>query len=280
MENSLITTPSTSGSARISPGWVLYANPYLLERSERKYRQRKKSMNYQTDISIMRPSIVDMVLAARQRLLLPATNEDIVVITAPAIPGLGSCQMLEDDLFNALNAYNDYLERYALRGLFTRMQAGKDSHWRSAEALVEANDGYTTPQKTNASDSLKGVLADVELMTRSQSTLRGDASPSEDQETEEARWLHEKSVLRLLYPSIPSTPPPTMSELCESLIGLEKVYCETIYKCRDRDARKGKLIIPEYEESHLSADDDPIVLDVRYQTESWIRLANNFLTKL
>ena len=49
----------------VFPGWVLYANYYMIVRNEIKFQSRNKSKRNQFEIQIIRPEIIRMVWNAR-----------------------------------------------------------------------------------------------------------------------------------------------------------------------------------------------------------------------
>jgi hypothetical protein len=78
----------------IKPGWVLQYNPYMVERSQSKFSNRRKSREYATDFLVMRPSLVRKMMDARARLLAMETNCSNAVsspdfYTEDDLPGIG-----------------------------------------------------------------------------------------------------------------------------------------------------------------------------------------------
>lgn len=106
----------------LKPGWILSSNPYFVERSINKYTRRRRSVDYRTDLPIFRPSIADMVSDARNRLLkykelqnTSSTNESSsVFLTEQQIIGAGKSVIQATDIDSAVDAYTQFLHRYAL----------------------------------------------------------------------------------------------------------------------------------------------------------------------
>eukprot|EP01039_Chlorochromonas_danica_P001635 gene1635-1784_t len=109
----------------LRPAWVLWSNAYFVERAVVKFSKRRKSVDYRTDFPIFRPSIVDMVIDARSRLLnlrrlqvIPASDEvSVLNLEEQHLPGVGHCLVLSTDVDRAIDAYTKFIRRYALHGL-------------------------------------------------------------------------------------------------------------------------------------------------------------------
>jgi hypothetical protein len=73
----------------------------------KKFSGRRKARNHATDFSVMRPSIVDMVVSAKRRLTdAPSCG---------AADGLGLCALSTKDSERGLAAYTDFVQLYALQ---------------------------------------------------------------------------------------------------------------------------------------------------------------------
>ena len=86
-----------------------------------KFSTRRKSVVYRTDLPVFRPSILDMVRDARNRLLAAKSRlstgwrRDRLLWTESKVRGLGKCVLLPGhDVAAALAAYGDLLARYGL----------------------------------------------------------------------------------------------------------------------------------------------------------------------
>jgi len=115
---SLITTPvepvqQPRAFNELLPGWALYEGAYGLVRSEQKFAKRDKSRRHQLDHHILRPAIMHLVLDALDR--LEPIRQEKAVYTEDDIPGIGKNFLRESARKQAVEAYTQALERYALR---------------------------------------------------------------------------------------------------------------------------------------------------------------------
>lgn len=98
-----------------------------LRRAMNKFTRRRRSTDYRTDLPIFRPSIADMVADARNRLLkfkeaqmqshgrilTPATLA-AMLLTDRQLKGAGQCVVSGTSVDPAIDAYTQFLHRYAL----------------------------------------------------------------------------------------------------------------------------------------------------------------------
>ena len=108
---------SNKGLTFIKPGWILSANPYLLERSEIKYGKRSKAKYHNTKFPILRPSIIEMVRKALiflEQICDKYKNNLILTSNLDGCEMLGKCCLLMIDLKMAISSYSNLLKRYAL----------------------------------------------------------------------------------------------------------------------------------------------------------------------
>ena len=94
----------------IKPGWGLHANPYMLERATKKFKNRRKARDHATGQPILRKSIALLVEAARGRLNDGMRGGSISIGRWANIEGI-------NDIVEGERAYRDYLRRYALHGV-------------------------------------------------------------------------------------------------------------------------------------------------------------------
>ncbi len=127
---SLINRPAlqhpdvSEGFNEILPGWVLARNIYSIRRNELKFRRRNLARRSVFDFDVFRPDIIDMMLAARDR--LSDIQEQKTVYFPRDIPGLGKNYLLERGRRAGIEAYNYYIEYFALSGLERRILAHID----------------------------------------------------------------------------------------------------------------------------------------------------------
>jgi len=152
----------------LKPGWVLASNPYFIERSMNKFSRRRRS-DYRTDLPIFRPSVVEMVSDARNRLLkfkeshMQSHGRGMVVqltglyLTERQVAGAGQCVILGADIDAAIDAYTLFLHRYALHGLLFVAAMSSELPIASIQPGAGLDEII--------SDPLESVLFDVKSMT-------------------------------------------------------------------------------------------------------------------
>jgi hypothetical protein len=102
----------------IFPGWVLSDNLYAVLRNEGKYKKRNKAKRTAFVFDVFRRDIVEMMVAARDRLEKVTFVKELY--TDGDIPGLGKNFMLEASRAEGIETYNFFIEYYALEGLAAR----------------------------------------------------------------------------------------------------------------------------------------------------------------
>lgn len=123
---SLINTPAAAYAGvspaymEIMPGWVLSDNIYMVRRNEGKYQKRNKAKRSTFDFEVFRPDIVDMMVDARQRLLVKEVKD---YYTSKEIKGLGKNVCLEGARKKGIEAYTFYIRYYALLGFKRELEA-------------------------------------------------------------------------------------------------------------------------------------------------------------
>jgi len=102
----------------IFPGWVLSDNLYAVLRNEGKYKKRNKARRTAFVFDVLRRDIIEMMIAARNRLEDVAVAKELY--TEDDIPGLGKNFMLEASRAKGIETYDLFIEYYALQGLAAR----------------------------------------------------------------------------------------------------------------------------------------------------------------
>lgn len=257
---SLITAaiPSTSSSSSpstethsnnfISPAWVLWANPYLIERASLKFFSRRSAQNHKTDFAVIRPSIIEMCRRARNRLRSFAhciSTDSNGVLSEKEIPELGKNVMKKKDIKRAIDAYTDFIRMYALHGLLTAMtkavqKAGLHHHHHHGVRNSES-DNHTAACITTLNDD-QLVIADLYLFN--------------SEENKQLLWAQQKNLLKEEYPHIDIEACISSGEkrmlmnlrpLLDEFVILEERYAAAIASCKKRDTERGREIIPGYE---------------------------------
>lgn len=162
--------PLSPSLSTLKPGWVLISNPYFLERSMAKYTRRRRSVEYRTDLPIFRPTIADMVADARNRLLTAKDQQMIqhgrllnagqltgTYLTERHVVGTGNAVMQGGDVDAAIEAYTQFIHRYALHGLVYMMALAGELPINLA---VQASGGDIS----SPSAAIDGIMGDVRSM--------------------------------------------------------------------------------------------------------------------
>ncbi|GAB4315164.1 MAG: hypothetical protein Kow0059_07120 [Candidatus Sumerlaeia bacterium] len=161
----------------IMPGWVLSDNIYTVRRNEGKYKKRNKARRSVFVFDVFRPDIVDKMIEARNR--LRAVAEIKKVYTDKDIKGLGKNYMFEASRLAGIDAYNFYIEYYALKGLKDVVTAlvaekqvrqatevysykGGGAAWKHVRSVLKA-EGF---DKRSVSDNLKRLSEMAEKIAR------------------------------------------------------------------------------------------------------------------
>jgi len=250
---SLITSPSSTSQVAqvaniITPGWVLWANPYLVERAAMKFFSRRSAQNHKTDFGVIRPSIIEMSRRARNRLRKftiddPGPDD---FLTEAEIPELGKNLMRTSDVARAVGAYTDFIRMYALHGLLTAMtkamqKAGLHHHHHHGVRNSESDNKTAACITTLSDDQL--VVADLYLF-------------NSEEENKYLLWAQQKSLLKEEYPEIDietcisSGEKSTLMKLrplLDDFVILEERYATAIEASKNRDTERGREIIPGYE---------------------------------
>ncbi|HEX7511039.1 MAG TPA: DUF4954 family protein [Chitinivibrionales bacterium] len=141
---SLINAPSKHIPAlapsynEIFPGWTLSDNIYMVKRNEKKYRKRNTARRTSFTFEVFRPAIIDLMIAARNRLRDVAARRDFY--TASEIGGLGKNYMTETSRKKGIAAYDFFIEYYCLRGLHRQVSAASVKSIKNLSVTL-----YATP---------------------------------------------------------------------------------------------------------------------------------------
>lgn len=108
----------------IKPGWMLWGNPYFIQRSALKYKSRKKAEYHNTDYDVARPYIVNAVIAAMRKL---ETFVDRYENFSEDLRGdakyfvidedIAKCISSMDDIKRGIISYRNFIEEYAIEVL-------------------------------------------------------------------------------------------------------------------------------------------------------------------
>ena len=109
----------------IKPAWVLYDNFFMIQRNESKFKQRNKAKRIDIKYDIIRPSIVDKMIDARNR--LSQISAILEVYTDLEISGLGKNYLFEKNRIKAIEAYTGIIQYYCFRELYRHVYHQIDS---------------------------------------------------------------------------------------------------------------------------------------------------------
>ena len=118
----------------IFPAWVLSENLYAVLRNEGKYKKRNKARRTQFAFDVFRRDIVEMMIAARDRLKKVRELHDLYL--DDDIAGLGKNVLTEESRLRGIEVYNFFIEYFALQGLAARVAELVKSGDRSRVASI------------------------------------------------------------------------------------------------------------------------------------------------
>lgn len=282
MPFSLFTDFSSIGrnSAIISgnecfPGWILRHSPYTIARSEHKFSTRAKAKRHQhyTSWNIFRPGIIDLCVKARTA--LQRVNSDIqgrIYFSDVDIYGLGKCHMSDAARHEGIQAYTDFIQRYALRGLLEKISIAPRSPTFDTPLQNTSDDVFTT----------KPVFQRAEAIA-----LPWDEKSFHD--TEEL-WKHQISILRAEFPdshflknftvNCHQRTPKDLQLLLMRLVELELQFSDMVLKSKKKDDIRGVKIIPGYADCHVKAEDDTIVVAASKEAQRLKERVREILTDM
>jgi len=125
---------SQASTAVVLPGWVLYANPYLLERAASKFKARRQAIHTKTDFELYRPTILDTVRSSLEDLrcfVAAATGSgkagtgstEREAGVRQSLQCLGDVYLSVEAAQKGIDAYDLLVKRYALHGLLVLAHA-------------------------------------------------------------------------------------------------------------------------------------------------------------
>jgi NDP-sugar pyrophosphorylase family protein len=124
------------------PAWTLRENIYAVLRNEAKYRSRNKSKRNIFDFTILRPSIIDLMITARER--LDKAEDFTICYTERDITGAGKNFITDENRSKAIETYNFYIRHYVLTALFARIEELKKGGSKpdSVQVMKPEGSGY------------------------------------------------------------------------------------------------------------------------------------------
>jgi hypothetical protein len=283
-----------SNKTFIKPGWILSANPYLLERSEMKYGKRSKAKYHNTNFPILRPSIMEMVMKSLKFLEQIVDNDKyknelILTSDLDGCDMLGKCCLLMIDLKMAVKSYSNLLKRYALEVIFIHFIVILSLIRITLKGLftvLQDDDMKSYFEDDNDISSLSSMP--IEDLLQSDLTLYDNLDHNETLAFTKKITNHRIYILKSLYPLInwneinenrdSDLTKNTISPLLQELLILENEYLNCIIKSKTRDTVRGSTIIPDYIQVNKSAKDgDDVIKVIKPKINNYIEKINAYL---
>ncbi len=292
----------SDGSNRneIVPGWLLQSSPYTVLRSEEKFKKRRKAKRhgFYCDWRIIRPSVVDACVDARESLrkleildIAPTGQQSSVsdngkdsrrLYTKRNLVGLGENYMTDRGKRVGIQAYTSMIQRYALKGLYDKMSAmlkiGNISQAvQEISILLLSNNNFDQGITNNTSTKVSTTEKSWPVMPWVEKSY-GNA-----QEV----LKHQMNILscelqNLIGPKdLPlDTNAKVITILLKKMISLEQNHLVRVRKSKMRDDTRGSQIIPGYKGAHDLASDDAVVRMAETTTRDLVTKCKEFITSL
>jgi hypothetical protein len=248
------------GGNQIIPAWVLQSSPYTVARSEKKFATRRKAKRhgFYTGWKIQRQEVIDMCRWARNAL---KTSSD------GTTPGLGANTLTDRGRDVGLLAYTDCIQRYALHGLLACVLRFADKQGGTGgipETALQAELFGKEIVKKNPIDPT--------------TVVDWPASPWDMKGEDE--WDYQRMLLEEEFPMTSSTVLSWVEDLLKRLVHLETDFASRVHKSKSRDDTRGAKTIPGYAKSHVSADEDPVIIEARKSADEIEAAVANLLRRL
>ena len=282
MPFSLIMNGSSSsgGKNEIVPGWLLQSSPYTVLRSENKFKKRRKAKrhDFYTGWKIIRPGVIDACWEARQS-LLQLDNMDGQNSTSTAVYSKSDILELGENIMTArgrkvgIDSYTNVIQRYALHGLFEEINRIMSENHNLEEKIRKM---CTLWQPKHFEYSQNPTQKSWPTMPWKENSY------NDCQKTIE----HQLSTLTREIPSLIGLNGAHMTEveilqtLVKTTIDLEIDFFRRVKKSKTRDDKRGSEIIPDYNNSHVLAPQDPVIKMAEKDTENMVAKCNEVLVML
>lgn len=221
----------------IIPGWVLQSSPYTIVRSEKKYATRRKAKRHfhYTGWKILRPETVALCRWGKLVLETDSDAESLAV---------GANKLTERARGVGIKAYMECMQLYALRGLF--------------EFLLERTDGCKLPLSPVDLEFELRDSSPLDLIVLDPLKASWPVFPWDDISANP--WKFQKALLHDCFP-MEGNILVWVEDKLEILNALEQDLARRILKSKKRDDTRGHQIVPGYLQSHVSAEEDPVVIE-------------------
>jgi hypothetical protein len=231
---------------------IVYSFPFSTRRNKSKFRKRRKARHTNTDFNMIRPSIVDRVILARERLrTVTSKSEDPgFVYTEAQMPGAGKGFVTERDRRRGESAYTDFIQKYAIEWVLEAMEV-EGATFGSVQREI------TTLQEDGSSTTPQSLLFDPKV---SKETLVRDLALFDGEASAESDDSHRLQVLCAEFPELKLAASSDvngqghfqalLTSLLEILKELHQANSRRVVECRRKDFKRGQTIHVDYDDVH------------------------------
>jgi len=279
----IMNSNHANGKNEIVPGWLLQSSPYTILRSEEKFRKRRKAKrhDFYCGWHIIRPSVIDACIRARESLLNVAHSESNIgqettdntdkLYFNSSLAGLGENYMTERGKRVGIESYTSTIRRYALKGLYEKLKTILKNSEEGISCIFHRNNGLRKEWK-----STEEPIID--------SNKSWPIMPWEEGTHDDSDKLldHQLFILNIEFKSIikNNNTSKALVILLKEIISLENNFLKRVTKSKMRDDKRGEAIIPGYKDAHVSVDDDPVVKMANEKTREIVSECSHMITKL
>ncbi|KAG5184927.1 hypothetical protein JKP88DRAFT_198541 [Tribonema minus] len=268
---SLIAPPLTAfpgaalGLNQLHPAWVLTQSMYSIVRNAAKYRSRSRALHTRVGWDIFRRSTVQLMVHARDAANGggdTAVPKDHAYVGDAQMAGLGKNIMTEADRRKGEAAYTMHIRRYALTGLLRWLEGRIAARAAAAAGDAGANADAAAPPLQLPPPTTMLLHVSRELP---QPPPTGEAQLStifEQALGEEDEWDFQRAVLGYEFGAAMETWEGIKGVLLE-LKAAAAAVAAAVAASKGRDDKRGAQVIPGYMNAHMSAADDPVVLNAK-----------------
>ena len=271
-----------NGNNEIVPGWLSHSSPYTILRSEDKFKKRRKAKrhDFYCGWKIIRPSIIDACWKARES--LQKLNESAVE-SGQETSGKGNCLYTKSDLIElgentmtergrkvGIEAYTNIIQRYALTGLYVKVNSILEKV-SVEEAIHQINILWS---KSNQ-----------ELSQSHSNYTPWPVLPWEEESHNDQTKVteHQLFILSRELKYMTKTPMAELTvivTLLKKMISLELNFLERVKKSKSRDDKRGAQIIPNYNDAHILASNDPVVEMAKVNADEIVSKCKEIISSL
>lgn len=248
----------------IQPGWILAQNYYTVIRNESKFKSRgNKSQHFSVEFRVLRSDTISLMCQAREELVraTPAlfhTDKDV--------RGIGKNIMTEASRVEAIKVYSYFMVYYAVRGFWESIQQG--TNWRLLLTSIKNAPRYYTKLDKHFLATETGVYTKLH-----QKRMDGD------------EWELQSTILRVDAPNVIDFEYDTYSEqalvtkLLRWLSAASRSLVDKAFVSKQKDNKRGALIIPGYNDAHGSTlESDTVLSAALKESEFLTNEIESFLT--